>query len=104
MIMSIGGHPATLLGRSSVTPEPDPFENTDTAMVYDIFAETGNQLIGRYMARYYAAEDAAERDKWWQLVLKIRDDRRAVDPHDRQALLEHISAWKQVIAEVAAAP
>ncbi|WP_329468712.1 hypothetical protein [Streptomyces sp. NBC_01431] len=63
-------------------------------MVYDVFAETTNELIGLCTARSDAAADPAERDSWWQRALAVRDLRSSVPAQARQALLEHIAAWK----------
>ncbi|MFE9459518.1 hypothetical protein [Streptomyces californicus] len=72
----------------------DPYEHTPTTMVFDIFTETSNDLIGLLAHRSRTAAAPADREAWWQRVLAVRDDRRSVNPHDRQALLEHISAWR----------
>ncbi|MEH0589856.1 hypothetical protein QA942_39825 [Streptomyces sp. B21-106] len=72
----------------------DPYANTPTAMVYDVFAETANELIGLCTARSDAASDPVERDTWWQRALTVRDVRRSVPAQDRQALLRHIAVWK----------
>ncbi|MFG2668933.1 hypothetical protein ACGFY6_32435 [Streptomyces sp. NPDC048387] len=72
-------------------------EHTPTAMVYDIFAETANELIGRYTALSDAAVQQSDRERWWQQALAVRDVRRSVPAHDRGALLEHITRWKSDI-------
>lgn len=83
----------------------DPYENTPTAMVFDVFSETANDLIGLYMHRCYAATDDPEtRERWWQRVLAVRDARRAVDPYDRQALVRHIASWRREIETLRVAP
>ncbi|MGW9439610.1 hypothetical protein [Streptomyces sp. NPDC055607] len=79
----------------------DSYEHTPTAMVFDIFTETSNELIGLLTQRSDSATAPAMREEWWKRVLAVRDARRAVDPQDREALLEHISTWKQEIATVA---
>ncbi|MGW9370279.1 hypothetical protein ACWGVR_09690 [Streptomyces xanthophaeus] len=72
-------------------------EHTPTAMVYDIFAETANELIGRYTALSDAAAQQSDRERWWQLALSVRDERRSVPAQDREALLQHITRWRSVI-------
>lgn len=72
----------------------DPYEHTPTTMVFDIFTETSNGLIGLLSHRADTAADPADREAWWERVLAVRDARRSVDPQERQALLEHISAWR----------
>ncbi|KIF01040.1 hypothetical protein PL81_37780 [Streptomyces sp. RSD-27] len=81
----------------------DPYENTPTAMVYDVFAETANDLIGLCTHRSDTAPDPAAREQWWQRALAVRDARRAVQPQDREALLQHITSWKQEIEMLKAA-
>ncbi|WP_186779885.1 hypothetical protein [Streptomyces salinarius] len=80
-----------------------PYEHTPTAMIFDIFTETSNDLIGLLTHRSDTAADPIVREATWQRVLAVRDARRAVDPQDRQALLEHISVWKAEIETVKAA-
>lgn len=69
-------------------------ENTPTTIVYDIAVETSNELVGLLTHRSDTAADPATREAWWQRALAVRDARRAVDPLDRQALLDQISLWK----------
>ncbi|MFF2780363.1 hypothetical protein ACFVU3_36355 [Streptomyces sp. NPDC058052] len=69
-------------------------EHTPTTIVYDIAVENANELIGLLAHRSNTAADPATREAWWQRVLAVRDARRAVDPLDRQALLDQISLWK----------
>ncbi|MFB6837591.1 hypothetical protein [Streptomyces sp. NPDC056361] len=78
----------------------NPYEHTPTAMVFDVFTEVSNELIGLLTHRSDAATDPAERESWWQRDLGVRDTRRAVDPQNRQALLEHIAAWKLEIEQL----
>ncbi|MFF6903321.1 hypothetical protein [Streptomyces hydrogenans] len=75
----------------------DPYENTPTTMVFDVFTETSNELIGLLTHLSDTALNPAVRDKWWKQVLAVRDARRAVDPHDRGVLLAHISHWQAEI-------
>ncbi|GHE32299.1 hypothetical protein [Streptomyces hydrogenans] len=72
-------------------------EHTPTTIVYDIAAETANELIGLLTHRSDTAADPATREARWQRVLAVRDARRAVDPLDRQALLDQISLWRTEI-------
>ncbi|MFB8314679.1 hypothetical protein ACFC5T_40175 [Streptomyces sp. NPDC055961] len=81
----------------------DPYEHTPTAMVFDVFTEVSNELIGLLTHRSDAATDPVEREAWWQRALGVRDARRAVDPQNRQTLLEHITAWKREIEQLKAA-
>ncbi|MGW2203219.1 hypothetical protein [Streptomyces sp. NPDC001774] len=75
----------------------DPYENTPTTMVFDVFTETSNELIGLLTHRSDNATDPDTREAWWQRVLAVRDARRAVDPQNRQALLQRISTWRAEI-------
>ncbi|MFB6784878.1 hypothetical protein ACFCX0_48570 [Streptomyces sp. NPDC056352] len=91
----VGPLPTTSASRSEQpVTGTDPHENTPTAMVYDIFAETANDLIGRYTHLSDTSDDEAEREQWWQQALAVRDARRAVKAQDREELLEHIARWK----------
>ncbi|MER6314427.1 hypothetical protein ABT237_11740 [Streptomyces sp. NPDC001581] len=72
----------------------DPYTNTPTAMLYDVFAETSNELIGRYTGLSDAAHDESKRAQWWGLALAVRDTRRLVPAHDREQLITHIARWK----------
>ncbi|MEV7541167.1 hypothetical protein [Streptomyces sp. NPDC089915] len=81
----------------------DPYEHTPTAMVCDYFFETANDLIGLYVHRCDTATDPEARERWWQHALAIRDARRAVDPYDRQALVQQMASWKQEIESLRAA-
>ncbi|MEV7544998.1 hypothetical protein [Streptomyces sp. NPDC089915] len=77
--------------------DADPYENTPTAMVFDVFSETANDLIAIYVHRSDTAVDPEAREGWWQRALAVRSTRRAVEPYDRQALLRQIASWKQEI-------
>ncbi|MFI1285151.1 hypothetical protein ACH4U5_31080 [Streptomyces sp. NPDC020858] len=86
-----------------MTDTSDPYENTPTAMVYDVFAETANELIGRYTSLSDAAGDAADRERWWALALAVRDTRRSVPAQAREQLLQSIARWKADIKALEAA-
>lgn len=83
---------------------PDEWnDNTPTATLYDIFAETASELIGRYahLSNTAATDDA--RTQWWEKVIAVRDARRAVPARDREALTTHIRDWRAEIEALAAA-
>ncbi|MEU7106450.1 hypothetical protein ABZ951_15540, partial [Streptomyces sp. NPDC046215] len=63
---------------SASAQQPDPYENTPTAMVYEEFAEAESQLSAQYIARHRAAADEAERARLWQKIIDLRDAKRAV--------------------------
>ncbi|MFD7626333.1 hypothetical protein ACFV7Q_09830 [Streptomyces sp. NPDC059851] len=86
-----------------MSQQSDPYEHTPTAMVFDVFTEVSNELVGLLTHRSDAATDPAERELWWQRVLGVRDARRAADPQNRPALLEHITDWKLEIEQLKAA-
>ncbi|WP_327166847.1 hypothetical protein [Streptomyces zaomyceticus] len=86
-----------------MSQKPDPYEHTPTAMVFDVFTEVSNDLVGLLTHRSDATTDPAERESWWQRALGVRGTRRAVDPQNREALLSHITAWKLEIEQLKAA-
>ncbi|MEU5030035.1 hypothetical protein [Streptomyces milbemycinicus] len=69
------------------------YENVPTAVVYDTFAEMASQLTGRYLHLSESASSEEERDRWWEKVLQLRDEKRAVSSHDRDQLISHIDQW-----------
>ncbi len=82
----------------------DRYEHMTTAVVFDIFVEASNDLIGLLAHHSDTATCPAEREEWWQRVLAVRDARRSVAPYDRRALLEHIAAWRAGSCPGAPAP
>ncbi|MFJ8195281.1 hypothetical protein ACIQ8D_36980 [Streptomyces sp. NPDC096094] len=70
----------------------DPYENTPTSVVYDIFTEVYGQLVGRYTELSDAA-GGAEQERWWERVIALRDEKRAVPAFDREQLIAHIKQW-----------
>jgi hypothetical protein len=79
----------------------DPYANQSTTVVFDLFAETANKLIGAYS--HLADETAgAEREAWWGKALAVRDARQAVGADDRVALISHISTWQGELDQIEA--
>ncbi|MEU3262233.1 hypothetical protein ABZ694_31375 [Streptomyces albidoflavus] len=68
--------------------------------MYDIFAELATQLTGRYIRLSDTAPSAAERDQWWQKVLELRQNKRAVPARERAALIAHISQWEAELSRL----
>ncbi|GHF88998.1 hypothetical protein GCM10018790_77970 [Kitasatospora xanthocidica] len=68
-------------------------EDVPTSVVYDMFAETATHLSARYVGLYDDATAERERQDWWTKVLDLRDERDAVDPYDRAALIAKITVW-----------
>jgi hypothetical protein len=92
-----------LTERNPVTreTEPDPHENQPTTVVFDLFAETANKLVGAYS--HLADEaSAADRAAWWSKALAVRDTRQAVRADDRAALLAHIQTWQAELDRIEA--
>ena len=79
---------------------PDPYENTPTAVVYDVFAETATRLVGRFTRLSDTATTAEERQEWWSKAIALRDAKRAVPAHDREQLIVHILRWKSELARL----
>ncbi|MET8945472.1 hypothetical protein ABZX30_18270 [Streptomyces sp. NPDC004542] len=81
------------------TPQSaDPFANVPTALVYDTFTETANQLTARYTQLSDTASTPEERERWWQKVLELRTVKRAVPAADRDQLIAHVQGWKAELA------
>jgi hypothetical protein len=75
-------------------------ENTPTATVYDIFAETASQLIGSYVDRSQRAPTQDERAEMWNKAMAVRDTKRDVPARDRKQLIEHIDVWQREITQL----
>ncbi|MFW5421077.1 hypothetical protein J0910_31165 [Nocardiopsis sp. CNT-189] len=71
----------------------DRYENDDDIVVYDAMSETANRLIGRYVSLSRSASTPQEKEEWMQQVLRVRDERRGIDPGDRAAMREHMDRW-----------
>ncbi|MFJ8166516.1 hypothetical protein ACIRBY_37130 [Streptomyces sp. NPDC096136] len=71
----------------------DPYEHRPTAVIYDIFAEASNRLIGAYTHRSDQAVTDEDSDHWWQLAMEVRNTKLAVPARDRAQLIEYIGRW-----------
>ncbi|MBV2362201.1 hypothetical protein ACFPZ0_04120 [Streptomonospora nanhaiensis] len=78
-----------------LTPDDERFYTTaPITVVYDVFAETANRLTGRYVHLAEHAATEAEHEDWKAKIFDLRDERRAVDPDDKDALIAHIRRWR----------
>lgn len=75
-------------------------ENTPTATVYDIFAETASQLIGSYVDRSQRATTQDESAEMWKKAMAVRDTKSDIPARDRKQLIEHIDVWQHEIAQL----
>jgi hypothetical protein len=76
------------------------FEDVPTATVFDVFAETASQLIGRYVGRSQRAETQEERAGMWSKAMAVRDAKHGVPARDRDQLIEYIEVWRHDIAQL----
>ncbi|MFI1569047.1 hypothetical protein ACH4ZX_39585 [Streptomyces sp. NPDC020490] len=72
-------------------------DDLPTSVVYDMCAETATQLSSRYVKLSDDATTEEERRIWWNKVLDLRDEKNAVDAHDRAAMIAKITAWTTAI-------
>ncbi|MFG2331007.1 hypothetical protein ACGFMM_15425 [Streptomyces sp. NPDC048604] len=82
----------------------DPYENTPTATVYDVFADTATRLAGLFVHLSDTAPTAEEREEWWRKVMALRDAKRAVPARDREQLMVHIERWRGELARLEGDP
>ncbi|MFD4764024.1 hypothetical protein ACFWOJ_35905 [Streptomyces sp. NPDC058439] len=82
------------------THSEDPYHDVPTAVVFDLFAEAANRLIGRLAHLSDHAGTKAERDKWWAMAMQLRNTRHAVPAHDREQLISCISRWTRELEEL----
>ncbi|MFJ2194100.1 hypothetical protein ACIOJE_40205 [Kitasatospora sp. NPDC087861] len=82
---------------SPTTAVPD---DVPTSVVYDMFAETATHLSARYVRLSSDATTEDERRSWWSKVLRLRDEKEAVDADDRAAMIAKITVWAAEIREL----
>lgn len=91
-----GGEPMT-----GLTPEEQRFyADSPTTVLYDIFADAATRLGGRLVALARAAETDTDRGRWRQRMYEIEDQKEAVDPDDRDALVSHIEQWNAELSHL----
>ena len=83
------------------TPDEQAMRRLPTAVLYDVFRDTATALSATYVARSDRAATGDLTDQWWQRALQLRDDADAVDPDDRDALIDHIVVWRHQAADLA---
>ncbi|MEU3017062.1 hypothetical protein ABZ635_06665 [Nocardiopsis sp. NPDC007018] len=80
---------------SDLTPEERRFyADSPTTVLYDIFADTATRLGGKLVALARAARTETEGRQWRQRMYEIEDQKQAVDPDDRDALIARIKGWQ----------
>ncbi|WP_225839792.1 hypothetical protein [Streptomyces sp. NK08204] len=67
---------------------------------YDICAETATQLSARYVRLSDDTTNENEWRDWWNKVVYLRDEKNAVDAHDRATMIAKITAWTTAIREL----
>ncbi|MBM6979531.1 MAG: hypothetical protein I3J03_07420 [Actinomyces succiniciruminis] len=76
------------------------WSTTELSVLYDVFYECGTRLGGEYVSLAYAAEDAgdAEAVEFWNRQRRaLRDERDAVDSHDREAIVTTMERWDNIL-------
>jgi hypothetical protein len=77
-----------------------PWEQLPMPMLYDGFMDTAMVLSGEYLGQEPEATFTAEAGRWWARVVGLRASMRAVDPDDREALLDHMQRWRDEAADL----
>jgi hypothetical protein len=84
-----------------LTPQEQRFyAHSSTTVLYDILADTATRLGGRYVALARTAETDTERRERRQRMHEIEDQKEAVDPDDRDALIAHIKQWRTELSHL----
>ncbi|MER5555980.1 hypothetical protein ABT001_30650 [Streptomyces sp. NPDC002793] len=78
----------------------DPYHDVPTAVVFDLFAEAANRLTGRLTYLSDHAGTKTDRDKWWAMVMRLRNTRHTVPADDRIQLISYISQWTRELEEL----
>lgn len=86
---------------TELTPEEQRFyTNSPTTVLYDIFADTATRLGGKLVALARAADTDTERRQRRQRMHEIEDQKEAVDPDDREALITHTKQWQAELSRL----
>ncbi|MEU3229174.1 hypothetical protein [Nocardiopsis alba] len=86
---------------TGLTPEEQRFyADSPTTVLYDIFTDTATHLGGKLVALARAAETDTDRGHWRQRMYEIEDQKEAVDPDDRDALVSHIEQWNAELSHL----
>ncbi|GAA3730948.1 hypothetical protein HDA32_005606 [Spinactinospora alkalitolerans] len=84
-----------------LTPEEEDFyAKSSITVVFDIFADTATRIGGKYVHLADHAATEEERRHWKAKIYEVRDQRRAADPDDREALVAHIKRWQAEVARL----
>ena len=82
-------------------PEEERYYSTASmAVLFDMAAEITTQLGGKYIALARAAQNEDEREQWRQRRYEVEDTHAALDPDDRQAIIDHIVLWRSELAQL----
>ncbi|NYH55294.1 putative secreted protein [Nocardiopsis arvandica] len=89
------------MSESDLTPDEERFYATSsTTVLNDILADTATRLGGKLVALARAATTDTERQRWRDRMYEVEDQKEAIDPEDRDALVSHIRQWKAEVARL----
>ncbi|MEY9211826.1 zeta toxin family protein [Thermobifida halotolerans] len=84
--------------RQPPSAETTFYSYSPTSVLYDVFDSTATQLSGAHLTLIRRAADDGEGQTWRTRRRAVEERRRAVDPDDRDALVQHTRLWLSEIA------
>ncbi|PHP53559.1 hypothetical protein [Actinomyces ruminis] len=76
------------------------WSTTELSVLYDVFYECGTRLGGEYVSLMRAARQDGDSESelfWRRQSVALRDERDAVDSHDRDAIVAAMERWDYIL-------